>query len=64
MVDVGMSADLTRLRETQALLGDARQHAQAFNSEYTRLVTDVRTRVKAAAQTSQRRNARAASTAP
>jgi hypothetical protein len=55
MMEVGMSADLTRLRETQSLLGDARPHAQVFNSEYTRLVLDVRTRVKAATQASQRR---------
>jgi ribosomal protein L37AE/L43A len=57
MVDVGQSADLTRLHETQSLLGDARQHAQTFNGEYTRLVADVRARVKAA-QATQRRQVR------
>ena len=57
MVEVGVSGDLTRLRETQSLLADARTHAQQFNTEYTRLVADVRQRVRAAA-TRQRRAVR------
>lgn len=55
MTEVGLSADLTRLRETQSMLGDARAHAQRFNAEYARLVADVRARVRAASATAQRR---------
>ena len=57
MVEVGVSGDLTRLRETQSLLADARAHAQQFNIEYSRLVADVRQRVRAVA-TRQRRAVR------
>lgn len=62
MMEVGMSADLTRLHETQSLLGDARRFAQQFNTEYTRLVVDVRARVRAA-QANQRRQNRQPSSA-
>jgi hypothetical protein len=61
MMDVGVSADLVRLRETQSLLGDARIHAQEFNAEYSRLATEVRQRVKAAQQADKRRPTRQAS---
>lgn len=58
MVDVGVSADLTRLRETQSMLGDARVHAQRFNAEYARLADEVRRRVRAALQNEKRRLSR------
>ncbi len=48
MVDVGLSGDLGRLRETQRMLAEARIHAQTFNAEYNRLVSDLRRRVSMA----------------
>jgi hypothetical protein len=55
MMDIGLTGQLGRMRETQHLLGEARAHARELNSEYSRLLDDVRQRVRAANQAARAR---------
>jgi hypothetical protein len=48
LAEVGRTGDLARLHETQRRLAAAREHARQLNSEYSRLVEELRQRVKAA----------------
>jgi hypothetical protein len=48
LVAVARDGDVRRLRETQALFGQGRRHARAFNEEYARLVASLREAVDAA----------------
>ena len=57
LIGAGQTGDLRRLRETQEMLADSRTYARRFNSEYTRVVSDLRTRV-VEAQRERARNER------
>ena len=59
MIEVGRSGNLTRMHETQRLLAEARDFARQLNAEYSRLVEELRQRVKAASRRARGRASRA-----
>ncbi|HEY3108573.1 MAG TPA: hypothetical protein VGL23_07455 [Chloroflexota bacterium] len=59
MTEVGRSGDLSRMHETQRLLAEARHFARQLNAEYSRLVEELRQRVKAASRRARGRAPRA-----
>jgi hypothetical protein len=48
LAEIGRDGELTRLRETQRLLTEARAHAHSFNAEYARLCEVLRDHVRTA----------------
>lgn len=45
LVEVGISGNVSRIRETQGILAEGRVHATRFNEEYAGLIKDLREKV-------------------